>query len=382
MATEKQQSPSPKKELAQDPEQRGDDCDLPILNFLEVPEHLAYKPGYRMFSFLLKDKFRIRLTSKNPALLFCIPPNKQEDVVRSSYIKMVAGKYGFPITAAVTGECISLEKYPVDYTFSVEETNNKNCNWVNALSSLSLDIFSYSETRKNTRTTSPPPEFCALVALKNDADERGNRRQAALALMEYKHVDCAGGYMNNTDKLHKLDRAAKSTGYNPIVKREFLKDYKFSIAFENNSVKNYVTEKIIDAFMAGNIPIYWGCPNIAEYFNPDSFVNVHDYDSIEDAVARVREIDTNPDLYEQYRNAVIVPEDSRLYEVIAGARARVEHIVQQALIRQNRSFLLKLLSRIYGYAIYVCQRFSRFVEKPYQWVLARCKWLLARIRRA
>lgn len=188
--------------------------------------------------------------------------------------------------------------------------------------------------------------------------------------------------MNNTDKLHKLDRAAKSTGYNPIVKREFLKDYKFSIAFENNSVKNYVTEKIIDAFMAGNIPIYWGCPNIAEYFNPDSFVNVHDYDSIEDAVARVREIDTNPDLYEQYRNAVIVPEDSRLYEVIAGARARVEHIVQQALIRQNRSFLLKLLSRIYGYAIYVCQRFSRFVEKPYQWVLARCKWLLARIRRA
>ena len=30
----------------------------------------------------------------------------------------------------------------------------------------------------------------------------------------------------------------------------------------------YFTEKIVDAFLTGTIPIYCGCPNIADYFDP------------------------------------------------------------------------------------------------------------------
>lgn len=56
--------------------------------------------------------------------------------------------------------------------------------------------------------------------------------------------------------------------YNPIdTKEEGLKDYKFSIVVENSSVKNYFTEKLLDCFAVGTIPIYWGCNNIEDYFD-------------------------------------------------------------------------------------------------------------------
>lgn len=48
-------------------------------------------------------------------------------------------------------------------------------------------------------------------------------------------------------------------GYNPIEdKLEALRDYKFSIVIENEQTPGFFTEKLIDCFMTGTIPIYWG----------------------------------------------------------------------------------------------------------------------------
>lgn len=52
-------------------------------------------------------------------------------------------------------------------------------------------------------------------------------------------------------------------------KLDGLKDYRFSIAVENSSTPCYFTEKIIDCFATGTIPIYYGCPYISDYFNSD-----------------------------------------------------------------------------------------------------------------
>jgi hypothetical protein len=41
----------------------------------------------------------------------------------------------------------------------------------------------------------------------------------------------------------------------------------FHIAIENTQNNNYFTEKIIDAFLTKTIPIYWGCPNLNDYFD-------------------------------------------------------------------------------------------------------------------
>ena len=55
-------------------------------------------------------------------------------------------------------------------------------------------------------------------------------------------------------------------------KIKFLSDYKFSIAMENSEGQGYVSEKILDSFFAGTIPIYYGGYMIDEFINTKSYI--------------------------------------------------------------------------------------------------------------
>ena len=62
-------------------------------------------------------------------------------------------------------------------------------------------------------------------------------------------------------------------GYSPVEhKLEALAPYRYSIAIENIREPNYFTEKIVDCFATGTVPIYWGCPNIGEFFDERGIV--------------------------------------------------------------------------------------------------------------
>jgi hypothetical protein len=110
--------------------------------------------------------------------------------------------------------------------------------------------------------------------------------------------------LNQRQKVDSAGRALNNIGfkvpYGPRAKHEFLRSYKFYLAFENESVPGYVTEKLIDGMRARCIPIYYGCPRVAEEFNPKSFLNYHDFPSEEALVDRIMKIDRNNDLYLQY----------------------------------------------------------------------------------
>jgi len=47
------------------------------------------------------------------------------------------------------------------------------------------------------------------------------------------------------------------------------------------------------------IPIYLGDPRVCEYFNEKAFVNVRDFDALEDAVEYIKQIDHDDELYNQ-----------------------------------------------------------------------------------
>ena len=64
-----------------------------------------------------------------------------------------------------------------------------------------------------------------------------------------------------------------------VKKINSCKDYAFSIAIENCKKDYYFTEKIIDCFLTGTVPIYWGCPSIGKFFNLDGFFT---FDTIDD----------------------------------------------------------------------------------------------------
>lgn len=64
-------------------------------------------------------------------------------------------------------------------------------------------------------------------------------------------------------------------GFNEIKdKEEGLQDYMFSVAIENGICCSYFTEKILDCFAIGVIPIYLGAPDIGDYFNTDGIIQL------------------------------------------------------------------------------------------------------------
>jgi hypothetical protein len=61
-------------------------------------------------------------------------------------------------------------------------------------------------------------------------------------------------------------------------KYEILKNYKYSICIENSSLPDYFTEKINECFLAEVFPIYFGCTNIEDYYDSNSFLSIDIYD--------------------------------------------------------------------------------------------------------
>ena len=56
----------------------------------------------------------------------------------------------------------------------------------------------------------------------------------------------------------------------------FYKNSKFVITMENTKKEHYITEKLINGFRAGIIPVYWGSPHISEHFNTKRFLILED----------------------------------------------------------------------------------------------------------
>jgi len=65
-------------------------------------------------------------------------------------------------------------------------------------------------------------------------------------------------------------------------KHTAIKNYKFAICFENMSYPGYVTEKIIDCFIAGVIPIYLGAPDIYDFIPKESFIDFREYADLDE----------------------------------------------------------------------------------------------------
>jgi hypothetical protein len=70
-------------------------------------------------------------------------------------------------------------------------------------------------------------------------------------------------------------------GFNPIENKVVgLGDYMFSIAVENQTSDFYFTEKIIDCFLTGTIPLYYGCPEIDRFFDPEGIIKFKTIDEL------------------------------------------------------------------------------------------------------
>jgi hypothetical protein len=141
-----------------------------------------------------------------------------------------------------------------------------------------------------------PPKFCCFV-VSNGAFEPRNRIFRELS--KYKRVDSLGKFENNMG--HFLDMSHTSPEY-----FEVLSQYKFILCFENAVEGTYITEKIVNAYIAHILPVYYGTPICKDIFVPGSFLYLEgtrdeDYARL---VQQLVELDQNE---EEYRKRVSLP---------------------------------------------------------------------------
>jgi hypothetical protein len=103
-------------------------------------------------------------------------------------------------------------------------------------------------------------------------------------LSKYKKVDSGGKYLNNIG--------------GPVAdKLDFIKDYKFTIAFENSSLSGYTTEKLVEPMTVNSLPVYWGNPDVNLDFNTESFIFANDFPSLDAVVEEVIRLDNDDAAY-------------------------------------------------------------------------------------
>lgn len=104
------------------------------------------------------------------------------------------------------------------------------------------------------------------------------------------------------DRIPELERFGR--GFKWIdTKAEALDEYEFHVAIENQYAPNVWTEKLADAYLGYTVPIYFGCPNVYEYFPEDSIILMDLYD-IEGSISKIKEIISTPGEYERRLPAV------------------------------------------------------------------------------
>lgn len=119
--------------------------------------------------------------------------------------------------------------------------------------------------------TSIPEKFvCAIIG-----NPKGKVRNKFLdKLQEKTHISYGGSFRNNIGYCIGGDHNS-----NELI--NFIRQYKFVITMENNEEDYYITEKICNGFFAGTVPIYWGSPNVGEYFNTNRFLHLKNDSDIE-----------------------------------------------------------------------------------------------------
>ncbi len=233
----------------------------------------VFKKEDNYFVNLLKKYYEVEI-SNNPDYLFY-------SVFGCKFLEYDCIKIFF------TGENIRPNFRQCDYAFSFDYENHAGKNYRLPLYALYSGIGDLTAPKDPEEIAGEKKKFCNFV----NSNPRAKRRiRFYEKLSKYKKVDSGGRVLNNVG--------------GPVAdKLEFIKNYKFTIAFENESYPGYTTEKIFQPMRMNSIPIYWGNPLVNTDFNTQSFINCHEFKNDEEIIQRIIEIDKNEELYLKYLSA-------------------------------------------------------------------------------
>jgi hypothetical protein len=148
-------------------------------------------------------------------------------------------------------------------------------------------------------------KFCALIA----NNPEGLRINLYNSISQYKQVDGYGNMFNRPLRQSKFD---------------VLPEYKFCLCPENSIYDGYVTEKMIDAYVGGCVPLYSGTTSVDRDFTPDAFLNYQEHLTMDYFIDKIKEYDTQDSLYEWAYTRSLLYKKPKLDDAIAFVRSIVK----------------------------------------------------------
>jgi hypothetical protein len=139
--------------------------------------------------------------------------------------------------------------------------------------------------QRATRLQAPKSGFCCFVVSNTVGGMAERRQQVFQQVNAWQRVDSAGSLLNNTGY-----RAPRGTAFLDWIAR-----YRFMICIENSQAPGYVTEKALQASLAGAIPIYEGAG--IGLFNRDAVVDA----AAPDLLEQLQRLDADAGEYERRR---------------------------------------------------------------------------------
>jgi hypothetical protein len=116
---------------------------------------------------------------------------------------------------------------------------------------------------------------------------------------------CDGGVKHNVTKATRYKNNVQLSNWED--NRQLYQNFRFCLTMEHVNTPGYITEKILVAFWAGCIPIYWGTEEIFDIFNQEAFLfwNVKDPQA---TLERLYYLETNRTAYnEMTQQPILAP---------------------------------------------------------------------------
>lgn len=157
------------------------------------------------------------------------------------------------------------------------------------------------------------------------------------------------------EQISELERFGR--GFKWIeTKAEAIDEYEFHVTIENQYANNVWTEKLADSFLGYAVPIYFGCPNVFDYFPKDSIILIDIYD-IEGSIKKIKEIISTPGEYE--RRLPAVKEARRRVIEEYNLLAMIDKIVTDNLDKEKTQQSIK--NKIYNRRFMRAKNFSDLI---------------------
>lgn len=138
-------------------------------------------------------------------------------------------------------------------------------------------------SQKNLLTSSPDKKYNSSVSaiVSSQYSYLGHRLRVDFLRQAEKELDM---HIYGWDNTHgfKSYKGKMENG-----KDDGLMPYKYTFAAENSSRENYCTEKLIDGILSECLVFYWGCPNTADFLDPNCYIALDLY-NIPDSIQTIR----------------------------------------------------------------------------------------------